>query len=47
MTRKKRWMQSVIDASTQDIPALPFSRQARRNGGLKARHTAPMLLRSA
>jgi len=27
---KKRWMKSVIEASKQDIPALPFQRGARR-----------------
>lgn len=27
---KKRWMKSVIEASKQDIPALPFQRKARK-----------------
>lgn len=27
---KKRWMKSVIEASKQEIPALPFQRGARR-----------------
>lgn len=26
---KKRWMKSVIDASRQDMPALPFQRRVR------------------
>ncbi|MFK7940983.1 MAG: hypothetical protein AB8B82_16505 [Roseovarius sp.] len=26
---KKRWMKSVIEASKQDMPALPFQRYAR------------------
>ena len=26
---KKRWMKSVIEASKQDIPAMPFERCAR------------------
>lgn len=26
---KKRWMTSVIEASKQDVPTLPFSRAAR------------------
>ena len=47
MKIKKRWMKSVIEASTQDMPDLPFSRRARRGGGLAARHDMPPLLRSA
>ncbi|WP_281356453.1 hypothetical protein [Roseovarius faecimaris] len=32
---KKRWMKSVIEASKQDIPALPFQRRVRcRRAGL-------------
>jgi hypothetical protein len=26
---KKRWMKSVIEASKQDMPTLPFERRAR------------------
>lgn len=35
---KKRWMKSVIEASKQDIPALPFQRcvRCRRAGETQA-----------
>lgn len=44
---KKHWMVSVIDASKQDIPALPFQRGQRRVRGMRDKTAGPVLRKTA
>lgn len=45
--KQRRWMKSILDTSTRDIPALPFQRGQRRKSSINWTTPAPRVLRTA
>ncbi|MCZ4352793.1 hypothetical protein O4H61_09745 [Roseovarius aestuarii] len=41
--KQRRWMKSILETSTRDLPALPFQRTQRRKSSQSATSTARLL----